>query len=101
MVLTVPMLDKLKIDDVVGAIPVHLFAGIWGTVAVVFTNIEADLFTQITSILIVGVFVVVTSSVVWLVLKATTGLRVSEGDEIMGLDRSELGMESYPEFSGN
>ena len=64
VVLTVPMLDKLKIDDVVGAIPVHLFAGIWGTVAVVFTNIEADLFTQITSILIVGVFVVVTSSVV-------------------------------------
>ena len=101
VVLTVPMLDKLKIDDVVGAIPVHLFAGIWGTIAVVFTNIEADLFTQITSILIVGVFVVVTSSVVWLVLKATTGLRVSEGDEIMGLDRSELGMEAYPEFSGN
>jgi ammonium transporter, Amt family len=101
VVLTVPMLDKLKIDDVVGAIPVHLFAGIWGTIAVVFTNIEADLFTQITSILIVGVFVVVTSSVVWLVLKATSGLRVSEGDEIMGLDRSELGMEAYPEFSGN
>ena len=101
VVLTVPMLDKLKIDDVVGAIPVHLFAGIWGTIAVVFTNIEADLLTQITSILIVGVFVVVTSSVVWLVLKATTGLRVSEGDEIMGLDRSELGMEAYPEFSGN
>ena len=101
VVLTVPMLDKLKIDDVVGAIPVHLFAGIWGTIAVVFTNIQADLFTQITSILIVGVFVVVTSSVVWLVLKATTGLRVSEGDEIMGLDRSELGMEAYPEFSGN
>ena len=101
VVLTVPMLHKLKIDDVVGAIPVHLFAGIWGTIAVVFTNIEADLFTQITSILIVGVFVVVTSSVVWLVLKATTGLRVSEGDEIMGLDRSELGMEAYPEFSGN
>ena len=101
VVLTVPMLDKLKIDDVVGAIPVHLFAGIWGTIAVVFTNIEADLFTQITSILIVGVFVVVTSSVVWLVLKATTGLRVSEGDEITGLDRSELGMEAYPEFSGN
>jgi Amt family ammonium transporter len=101
VVLTVPMLDKLKIDDVVGAIPVHLFAGIWGTIAVVFTNIVADLFTQITSILIVGVFVVVTSSVVWLVLKATTGLRVSEGDEIMGLDRSELGMEAYPEFSGN
>ena len=101
VVLTVPMLDKLKIDDVVGAIPVHLFAGIWGTIAVVFTNIQADLFTQITSILIVGVFVVVTSSVVWLLLKATTGLRVSEGDEIMGLDRSELGMEAYPEFSGN
>jgi len=95
----VPLLDKLKIDDVVGAIPVHLFAGIWGTLAVVLTNSDASLGTQIYSILVVGVFVVVTSAVVWLVLKAITGIRVSEEDEINGLDMSELGMDAYPDFS--
>ncbi|MGB1415361.1 MAG: ammonium transporter, partial [Paracoccaceae bacterium] len=89
----------LNIDDVVGAIPVHLFAGIWGTLAVVLTNSEASLGTQIYSILVVGVFVVVTSAVVWLVLKAITGIRVSEEDEINGLDMSELGMDAYPDFS--
>jgi len=95
----VPLLDKLNIDDVVGAIPVHLFAGIWGTLAVVLTNPGASLGTQIYSILVVGVFVVVTSAVVWLVLKAITGIRVSEEDEINGLDMSELGMDAYPDFS--
>jgi Amt family ammonium transporter len=95
----VPFLDKLKIDDVVGAIPVHLFAGIWGTLAVVLTNPGASLGTQIYSILVVGVFVVVTSAVVWLVLKAITGIRVPEEDEINGLDMSELGMDAYPDFS--
>jgi len=95
----VPLLDKLNIDDVVGAIPVHLFAGIWGTLAVVLTNPGASLGTQIYSILVVGVFVVVTSAVVWLVLKAITGIRVPEEDEINGLDMSELGMDAYPDFS--
>ncbi|NDD08911.1 MAG: ammonium transporter, partial [Rhodobacteraceae bacterium] len=79
--------------------PVHLFAGIWGTLAVVLTNSDASLGTQIYSILVVGVFVVVTSAVVWLVLKAITGIRVSEEDEINGLDMSELGMDAYPDFS--
>jgi len=99
VVFAVPMLDKLKIDDVVGAIPVHLFAGIWGTIAVVFTNGDASLGTQITSIIVVGGFVVLASSAVWLFLRATTGLRVSEEAETLGLDRSELGMEAYPDFS--
>ena len=58
VVLTVPLLDRFKIDDVVGAIPVHLFAGIWGTIAVVFTNSDASLFTQLYSIVVVGIFVV-------------------------------------------
>ena len=100
VVFAVPMLDRLKIDDVVGAIPVHLFAGIWGTLAVCFTNSAATFSVQLTSILIVGAFVTVTSALVWFVLKATVGLRVSEEAEIMGLDRNELGMEAYPEFSG-
>lgn len=99
VVFAVPMLDKLKIDDVVGAIPVHLVAGIWGTIAVVFTNPDASLVTQIYSIIVVGIFVVVASSIVWLILKAVMGIRVSEEEEINGLDMAELGMEAYPEFS--
>ena len=98
VVLTVPMLDRFKIDDVVGAIPVHLFAGIWGTIAVVFTNSDASLFTQLYSIVVVGIFVVITSGIVWFVLRSTIGIRVSEDDEVNGLDMSELGMEAYPEF---
>lgn len=99
VVVAVPMLDKLKIDDVVGAIPVHLVGGIWGTLAVVITNSDASLFVQIKSIVIVGIFTFVVSLVVWLVLKAVMGIRVSEEDEAMGLDRAELGMECYPEFT--
>jgi len=101
VVFAVPLLDRLKIDDVVGAIPVHLFAGIWGTLAVCFTNSAASFSVQLTSIVIVGAFVTVASAVVWLLLKAMFGLRVSEEAEITGLDRSELGMEAYPEFSGS
>ncbi len=99
VVFGVPLLDKFKIDDVVGAIPVHLFAGIWGTIAVVITNPDASLGTQIISIVIVGVFTFVASLVVWLILKGIMGIRVDEEAEITGLDMSELGMEAYPDFS--
>ena len=99
VVFTVPMLDKFKIDDVVGAIPVHLFAGIWGTMIVPATNGDASYVTQLMSIIIVGVFVVVTSGIVWSILKSTMGIRVGEEEEVAGLDTSELGMEAYPEFS--
>ena len=99
VVFAVPMLDKFQIDDVVGAIPVHLIAGIWGTLAVPLTNSDANFGTQIISIVIVGAFTFVVSGVVWYIIKATLGIRVSESDEIVGLDKSELGMESYPEFS--
>lgn len=95
----VPLLDRFRIDDVVGAIPVHLFAGIWGTIAVVLTNPDASLGTQIYSILVVGIFVSVASAVVWLILNTTMGIRVSQEDEIVGLDQSELGMDAYPDFS--
>ena len=98
VVLTVPMLDKFKIDDVVGAIPVHLFAGIWGTIAVVFYG-SANLMTQLTGIVAYGVFTFVGSLVVWFILKAVIGIRVGEEEEISGLDMTELGMEAYPEFS--
>tara|TARA_R110000850_G_scaffold20404_13_gene60645 strand:+ start:2176 stop:3501 length:1326 start_codon:yes stop_codon:yes gene_type:complete len=99
VVFAVPFLDKLKIDDVVGAIPVHLFAGIWGTLAVAFTNGDASFGTQLYAILVVGVFTFVVSGVVWFILKATMGIRVSEEAEVMGLDMAELGMEAYPEFT--
>jgi len=99
VVFAVPFLDKLKIDDVVGAIPVHLFAGIWGTIAVVFYNDGANLMTQLTGIAAYGVFTFVGSAIIWFILKVTVGIRVSEEDEMMGLDMSELGMEAYPEFS--
>jgi len=99
VVFVVPMLDKMKIDDVVGAIPVHLVAGIWGTIAVVLTNPEASLVTQLTGIVVIALFVVISSAVVWLILRAVTGIRVGEEDEVNGLDMSELGMEAYPEFS--
>lgn len=98
VVFTVPMLDKMKIDDVVGAIPVHLFAGIWGTIAVVFYNSEASIMTQITGIIAYGVFTFVGALIVWIILKGVMGIRVSEEAEINGLDVSELGMEAYPEF---
>jgi Amt family ammonium transporter len=92
------MLDKFKIDDVVGAIPVHLFAGIWGTMVVPATNGDASYVTQFISIVIVGVFVCATAAIAWTILKSTMGIRVGEEEEISGLDVSELGMEAYPEF---
>ncbi|EPX77408.1 ammonium transporter [Litoreibacter arenae] len=99
VVFAVPFLDKLKIDDVVGAIPVHLFAGIWGTLAVVLTNDAANIGTQLYAILVVGAFVFVLSGVIWVVLRAVFGIRVTEEEEVMGLDMAELGMEAYPEFT--
>ncbi len=98
VVVSIPILDKFRIDDVVGAIPVHLVSGIWGTIAVVFSNGDASIGTQITGIVAVGIFVFVASAIVWFVLKMTIGVRPDEDDEAVGLDRSECGMEAYPEF---
>jgi Amt family ammonium transporter len=98
VVVLVPLLDKLKIDDVVGAIPAHLGAGIWGTMAVPFTNTDASFMVQAIGIISIGSFVIVASTTAWLVLKHTVGIRASEEDEMRGLDQSELGMEAYPEF---
>ena len=100
VVVCVPLLDKLKIDDVVGAIPVHLVCGIWGTIAVVLSNGDASFATQIIGIVAIGAFVLVTSGIVWMVLKLTIGLRASEEEEALGLDRAECGLEAYPEFGG-
>ncbi len=92
------LLDKLKIDDVVGAIPAHLVAGIWGTLIVPFTNADTSYGTQIIGILAFGIFTVIASSIVWSVLKVSVGIRASEEDEEYGLDLTETGTSGYPEY---
>tara|TARA_B110000091_G_C13782813_1_gene461993 strand:- start:97 stop:1464 length:1368 start_codon:yes stop_codon:yes gene_type:complete len=97
VVISVPLLDKLKIDDVVGAISVHLVAGIWGTLCVGIFGVST-VSTQLIGIVSIGAFVVVASSIVWVILKATVGIRIDEEDEANGSDMAECGMEAYPEF---
>ncbi|MBH21637.1 MAG: ammonium transporter [Rhodobiaceae bacterium] len=99
VVFAVPMLDKLKIDDVVGAIPVHLLAGIWGTLVVPWSNPDTSLITQFIGVISIGLFVSAISAIVWFVLKSTIGIRVSEEAEQVGIDKAELGMEAYPDFT--
>jgi len=96
--LAVPLLDKFKIDDVVGAIPVHLVAGIFGTLAVAFTNPEVKFMPQLIGVVAIGAFVFIVSSIIWLALKYTIGIRVSAEEEHVGLDQGELGVAAYPEF---
>jgi Amt family ammonium transporter len=93
----IPLMDKFKIDDVVGAIPAHLVAGIWGTLAVgIFGN--GDLGIQIIGILAAAILVIPLSAIFFLVLSKTTGLRISEEVEAIGMDSAELTTEAYPEF---
>ncbi len=95
VVFTVPLLDKFKIDDVVGAIPVHLFAGIWGTMIVAWTG-DATFGGQFVGVALTALWVCAASAVVWLALKYTIGLRPSEEIELAGLDIHETGVEAYP-----
>ena len=96
LVLAVKLMEKLKLDDVVGAIPAHLFAGIWGTLAVSISG--GNFLAQVTGVVAVGVFVFIVSWLVWKALDIVLSARVSPGVERMGLDAGELGLESYPEF---
>jgi Amt family ammonium transporter len=96
VVFAVPLLDKLKIDDVVGAIPVHLLAGIWGTFIVPLSNPDMSYGTQILGIVSIGVFTFVVSGVIWFILKSTVGIRATEEQEMMGMDMAEVGVEAYP-----
>ena len=97
VVLGMKLLDRLKIDDVVGAVPAHLFAGVWGTLAVCIAA-GADLGVQIVGILAIGAFVFVASWVVWWVIDKSIGARVTPITEELGQDVAELGIEAYPEF---
>jgi Amt family ammonium transporter len=101
VVFAIIMFDRLKIDDPVGAISVHGVAGIWGLLIVPWTNADAGLISQIIGIAAILAWVFGASFVVWMILKATMGIRVSEEDEYDGVDLSECGLEAYPEFHGS
>ena len=93
----IKLMEKLKIDDVVGAVPVHLFAGIWGTLAVCITA-GGNFVAQLVGVLAIGVFVFGVSLLAWFLLGQLMGLRVSQRVEELGQDAMELGIEAYPEF---
>ncbi len=104
IVLAVIALDKLKLDDPVGAIAVHLICGIWGTLAVGIFGDKAgfdQFISQLTGVLAVGVFCTASSFVILFVLKKSIGIRVSEKEEIEGLDMHEHGMSAYADFRIN
>ncbi len=98
VVLSVIGLDKLRIDDPVGAISVHGVVGIWGLLAVPFNNPDAGFVTQVIGAIVIFAWVFIASFIVWMILKKTMGIRVSEEDEYEGVDLVECGMEAYPEF---
>ena len=98
VVFVVPMFDKLKIDDPVGALSVHLVNGIWSTLAVGIFNPDVALFAQIKGVVLIGAFTFMSSLVVWAVLKYSVGFRVSDEEEYNGVDVSEFVLHAYPEF---
>ena len=101
VVISVIMFDKLKLDDPVGALSVHLVCGIWGTIAVgLFGNLAggAQLMSQLTGVAAVGAFTFVSAFVLFYILKVTMGIRVSAEEETEGLDIGEHGNEAYPDF---
>ncbi len=100
VVFSVIGLDKMKIDDPVGAISVHGVVGIWGLLAVCISNPDASLVAQLAGIGSIFGFVFVASFATWYVIKVVMGIRVTEEEEYQGVDYSECGMEAYPEFTG-
>ena len=99
VVFSILTLDKLKIDDPVGAISVHGVVGLLGLILVPFTNDGSTITGQLIGAVTIFVWVFVTSSIVWLAIKAVIGLRVTDEEEFEGVDMSECGMEAYPEFT--
>jgi len=94
-------LDKLKLDDPVGAISVHGVVGMWGLIAVVLSNPDATIVAQLTGLVTIFAWTFIASFIVWTILKAVIGIRVTEEEEYNGVDVSECGMEAYPEFTGS
>jgi Amt family ammonium transporter len=92
-------MDKIKIDDPVGAISVHGVVGMWGLLAVCLSNPDATLTAQLIGLATIFGFVFVASLITWFIIKLVMGIRVSEDEEYQGVDYSECGMEAYPEFT--
>ncbi len=99
VVASIVTLDKFRIDDPVGAISVHGVVGIWGVLAVLFNNGDASAVGQIVGVASIFAWTFIVSLIVWLILKATIGIRVSEEEEYEGVDIGECGLEAYPEFT--
>jgi Amt family ammonium transporter len=91
-------MDKIKIDDPVGAISVHGVVGMWGLMAVPLTNTEASIGSQLYGLVVIFAWVFITSIITWLILKLAMGIRVTDEEEYEGMDLAECGMEAYPEF---
>ncbi len=100
VVFSIVVIDKLKIDDPVGAISVHGVVGLWGIMAVPLSDSETSFGGQLVGALVIFGWVFITSFIVWFVLKMVMGIRVGEEEEYEGVDMSECGMEAYPEFVG-
>ena len=96
--LSITTLDKLKIDDPVGAISVHGVVGFYALMAVPFSNGDATFGAQLYGAFVIFAWVFLASMAVWYVLKLTMGIRVSDEDEYNGVDKSDCGIEAYPEF---
>ena len=92
-------LDKIKIDDPVGAISVHGTCGIWGLLAVLITSDDATVEGQLMGLAVIFVFTFLVSLVAWFIIKMVMGIRISEEQELAGLDAAEVGIDAYPEFS--
>ena len=100
VVFSIITLDKLRIDDPVGAISVHGVVGMWGLIAVAITNSDATFSAQLLGLVVIFAWTFITSFIVWLIIKAVMGIRVSEEEEFEGVDIGECGLEAYPEFTG-
>ncbi|MFP4128494.1 MAG: ammonium transporter, partial [Desulfonatronovibrio sp.] len=98
VVFSIVALDKLKLDDPVGAISVHGVVGVWGLLAVLFSNSDATLLGQLAGIAVIFIWMFGTSLLVWAVIKAVMGIRVDQEMEYQGMDMAECGLEAYPEF---
>ena len=99
VVLSVLALDRLKLDDPAGAISAHGSAGIWGVLAVPLTNADASFGSQLLGVIAIFGWIFIASLVVWSILKAVMGIRISAEEEYVGVDLVECGMEAYPEFT--
>jgi Amt family ammonium transporter len=95
MIIATRLMESMRLDDVVGAIPVHLVGGIWGTLAVSLSNPDAKVLIQLAGVLAIGAFIFFASSLCWLVLRGVMGIRLGQNHENEGSDLAEIGLRAY------